>query len=302
MQGKLLYNEPLAQYTSWQVGGPARCLYKPVDQEDLAEFLRKLPPNEPLLWLGYGSNTLVRDGGFPGTVILLKGTLNQIRLLSDTAMQAGAGVGCARLARFAADAGLIGTEFLAGIPGTVGGALALNAGANGGNIWELVTEVTTIDRNGMQHQRNPQDYTIAYRQVSGPENEWFVSATLNLKPGSSTEAKERISNYLARRAATQPIGQSSAGSTFRNPSNGYAGQLIEAAGLKGWRYGGAEVSSKHANFIINIANATAEDIENLIKFVQNEVRQHSGVQLIPEVKIVGVLGNKDEQVQEPHGT
>lgn len=284
---RLKRNEPLANYTSWRVGGRAKYLYQPVNQADLIAFLTKLPVEEPLLWLGYGSNVLVRDGGFPGTVILTRGTLNNIDHISPNSIQAQAGVGCAKLARFAANAGLTGTEFLSGIPGTLGGALALNAGAMGGETWNLVQEVSTVDRTGIVHNRTPSDYQIGYREVIGPIDEWFLGATLLLQPGSITITQATIRRCLDSRATTQPIGLPTAGSTFRNPPDDYAGRLIEAAGLKGLRQGGAEVSTKHANFIVNLGNATAEDIETLIERIQKDVERCFGVLLVPEVRIVG---------------
>ena len=287
LRGELLQHEPLARYTSWRVGGPARTLYRPTDAADLALFLATLPPDEPLLWLGLGSNLLVRDGGFDGTVIALQGRLADIRIEGDR-LHAHAGASCARVARVAARAGLTGVAFLAGIPGTLGGALAMNAGAFGGEIWERVEQVETIDRAGRLHLRGPDDYTVNYRQVHGPAEEWFVGALLRLSHGDVSAEQARIRELLDRRAATQPTGQPSGGSTFRNPPGDHAARLIEAAGLKGYRVGGAEVSLKHANFVINTGQASAADIEALIEHIQKQVEQHSGVRLQTEVHIVGV--------------
>lgn len=287
MGSKLRYQVPLAEYTSWRVGGCVRCLYSPEDTEDLIAFLASLPTNEPLLWIGHGSNLLVRDGGFPGTAILTRGTLDEIEIIG-TSIRVQAGASCAKLARVAARAGLTGAEFLAGIPGTVGGALYLNAGAFGGEIWRLVQTVETIDRTGNIRQRKPSDYKIEYRNVRGPEEEWFIETILDLTPDSADMAQERIRSCLEKRAATQPIGVPSAGSTFRNPPGDHAGRLIELTGLKGFRQGGAEVSKKHANFILNVDKATATDIETLIQRIQIDVERIFGVRLIPEVKIVGV--------------
>lgn len=287
LRGELLHQEPLARYTSWRVGGPARTLYRPTDAADLALFLATLPPDEPLLWLGLGSNLLVRDGGFDGTVIALQGRLTDIRIEGDR-LHARTGASCARVARVAARAGLTGVAFLAGIPGTLGGALAMNAGAFGGEIWERVEQVETIDRAGRLHLRGPDDYTVNYRQVRGPAEEWFVGTLLKLSHGDVSAEQARIRELLDRRAATQPTGQPSGGSTFRNPPGDHAARLIEAAGLKGYRVGGAEVSLKHANFVINTGQASAADIEALIEHIQKQVEQHSGVRLQTEVHIVGV--------------
>lgn len=291
MGSELRYEVPLAEYTSWRVGGCVKCLYRPEDKEDLIAFLASLPDDEPLLWIGHGSNLLVRDGGFPGTAILTRGTLDELELSAPHSIRAQCGVSCAKLARFAARAGLTGAEFLAGIPGTLGGALALNAGAFGGNTWALISAVETVDRNGIVRQRLPQDFSINYRDVRGPEGEWFLEATLNLAPSAADVAQERIRVCLEQRAATQPIGIPSAGSTFRNPPGDYAGRLIESIGLKGLRFGGAEISKKHANFILNVGSATASDIETLIEKIQIDVEKSLGIRLIPEVKIVGVNTN-----------
>jgi UDP-N-acetylmuramate dehydrogenase len=285
-RGELRFDEPLARHTSWRVGGVARRFYRPADAEDLAAFLRELPADEPLLWLGLGSNLLVRDGGFAGTVIALKGRLDTIDTDGEV-LHAGAGASCARVARQAARAGLTGAAFLAGIPGTLGGALAMNAGAFGGETWPVVRAVRTIDRAGILRRRLPADYRVGYREVAGPAGEWFVGAELQLRPGDVAAEQAAIRGLLERRAATQPTGLPSAGSTFRNPPDDHAARLIEAAGLKGYRIGGAEVSPKHANFLINTGEATAADIEALITHVRDEVERRFGVRLQTEVHIVG---------------
>jgi len=289
LRGELRYDAPLAGHTSWRVGGRARRLYQPADRADLLRFLLDLAPDEPLLWLGLGSNLLVRDGGFPGTVILTRGCLEGLRRSGADGIQAEAGVSCAKLARFAARAGLTGAEFLAGIPGTLGGALAMNAGAFGGETWPLVRAVETVDRAGEVRGRSSADYRVGYREVQGPAGEWFLEAELALQAGDVTLGQARIRGLLERRAATQPIGLPSGGSTFRNPPGDHAARLIEAAGLKGLRRGGAEVSPKHANFIINTGGARAADIEALIEQVQVEVERHFGIRLVPEVQRVGVV-------------
>lgn len=205
-------------------------------------------------------------------------------------MKVGAGLSAARLARFLARHQLTGGEFFSGIPGTIGGALATNAGAFGGQTWELVKEVTTIDHQGQLHNRPKADYQIAYREVRPTNNrpeEWFIAAQLQFQPATDNADTDRIRILLDRRAQTQPIGKASAGSTFRNPPGDYAGRLIEASGLKGFRIGGACVSEIHANFIINTGNAHAADIENLIHQIQERVAKLHGVYLIPEVHIVG---------------
>ncbi len=287
LRGEMLWDESLAGYTSWRVGGPAKLLYRPADRADLANFLRGLDADEPLLWLGLGSNLLVRDGGFPGVVIATRGRLDVMRRDGTQGIYAEAGCACAKVARFAAGAGLVGAEFLAGIPGTLGGALAMNAGAFGGETWPLVRSVEMLDHRGEVSVRRPEDFEVAYRQVKGPDGEWFLAANLALEHGDTAQAKARIRSLLDRRSATQPTGLPSGGSTFRNPPGDHAARLIEAAGLKGMAMGGARVSEKHANFIINTGDASAADIEDLIEQVRDRVQQHSGVRLSTEVHRVG---------------
>ncbi|MDQ2696101.1 MAG: UDP-N-acetylmuramate dehydrogenase [Pseudomonadota bacterium] len=287
LRGTLLVNEPLSRYTSWRVGGPAERLYRPADLADLQAFLRRLPAAEPLFWLGLGSNLLVRDGGIRGTVILTQGALQNIDIDENGLIRAGAGVPCAKAARFAARHNRVGAEFLAGIPGTLGGALAMNAGAWGGETWERVAAVETIDRQGVIRTRRPKDFAVGYRHVQGPEQEWFVAAHLTLPAGDGHASLARIRELLERRARTQPTGVASCGSVFRNPPGDHAARLIDSAGLKGRCVGNACVSERHANFIINTGGARAADMEALIQQVAGTVARVHGVQLIPEVRIVG---------------
>ncbi len=286
-RGRLRLNEPMARHTSWRVGGPAERFYEPASVADLAAFLAELPAGEPLLWMGLGSNLLVRDGGVPGTVIMTSGLLNGLERRGEDRVRVEAGVACARVARFAARAGLKGAEFLAGIPGTMGGALAMNAGAFGGETWTVVDRVETLDRAGRHRERSSGDYRIGYRQVSGQADEWFIAAHLRLERGDARESSRRIRDLLKRRSDTQPMGQASCGSVFRNPAGDFAARLIEASGLKGRCVGGACVSEKHANFIVNTGGATAADIETLIREVADTVERFHGVRLVPEVKVVG---------------
>ena len=287
LRGELRLNEPLARHTSWRVGGPASCFYRPADAADLAVFLLGLDPQEPMLWLGLGSNLLVSDEGFAGTVVQTQGCLSALERVGEQGIRAESGVSCAKAARFAAKLGLTGVEFLAGIPGTMGGALAMNAGAYGGETWTNVRLVRTIDRHGTLRERKPAKFRIGYRQVQGPPGEWFLEAELDLKRGDASAGLERIRGLLEERGRAQPIGLPSCGSVFRNPPGDHAARLIEVAGLKGMRQGGAQVSAKHANFIINTGDASAGDIARLIARVQSEVERTSGVRLIPEVRRVG---------------
>jgi len=289
LRGNLLLDEPMAKHTSWRIGGPADRYYQPADLDDLALFLSQLPADEPVYWLGLGSNLLVRDGGIRGTLIATSGVVNGLEQLDANTVRAEAGVACAKVARFCARAGLSGAEFLAGIPGTMGGALAMNAGAFGGETWEVVTAVETLDRQGRRRQRTPDEFAIAYRHVSGPRGEWFVAAHLQLAPGGAPETLQaKIKSLLARRGDSQPTSLPNAGSVFRNPEGDYAARLIEASGLKGECEGAACVSDKHANFIINTGGATACDVETLIERVAQVVEEKHGVVLQREVHIMGV--------------
>jgi UDP-N-acetylmuramate dehydrogenase len=287
LRGKMRHDEPLSRHTTWRVGGPARCFYRPADRMDLLAFLQGIDPDEPILWLGLGSNLLVRDGGFNGTVIATQGRLEAIEWRSKQRLYVEAGVSCAKVARTAARAGLSGVEFLAGIPGTIGGALAMNAGAFGGETWRRVVQVETVDHRGQMHLRQPNEYEVGYRQVRGPAGEWFLATELALDMGDTESSQQAVRKLLEQRAASQPTRQPSCGSVFRNPPGHYAARLIEAAGLKGLSLGGAQVSEKHANFIINTGTAKAADIEGLIELVQQQVEQKTGVCLIPEVRRVG---------------
>ena len=291
--GTLRHREPLARHTVWGIGGLADRYFEPADIHDLAAFLAGLPEGEPLLWIGLGSNLLVRDGGVRGTVISTVG-LRAVEHVEPTKLQAQAGATGPRVARIAARHGLTGCEFLAGIPGSMGGALAMNAGAFGGETWPAVSEVETVDASGERRWRPASDYRYGYRTVDGPRHEWFVSCRLVLEPDAQRRAGIRIRELLAERAATQPTGARSCGSVFRNPPGDYAGRLIEASGLKGHRIGGAVISEKHANFIINDAHARAADVEALIATVVEEVERRQGVRLEPEVRIVGESAGEGE--------
>jgi UDP-N-acetylmuramate dehydrogenase len=283
---RVLRNESMSRHTSWHVGGPADLLFRPIDAADLAAFLQSLEPTLPILWIGLGSNLLVRDGGIRGAVIETHGVFSELERLSDSEVWCGSGVACAKVAKQCIKWGLGPAEFFAGIPGTLGGALAMNAGAFGGETWKHVLSVATLDRSGVRRERPAADYAVSYRHVVGPANEWFLGARLRFeqRPGVSSED---IRVLLARRKATQPIGEWSCGSVFTNPPGDHAARLIDTAGLKGFRIGGARVSEMHANFIVNDGTASAEDIERLIEHVMTTVRERHGVQLKPEVRIVG---------------
>jgi UDP-N-acetylmuramate dehydrogenase len=287
LRGELIENAAMSRFTSWAVGGPADRLYRPADKADLAAFLSSLDANEPLTFVGLGSNLLVRDGGIRGTVVLMRSCLNALSQ-KDGMVYAEAGVTCAKLARQTADWSFHGGAFFAGIPGSLGGALAMNAGAHGGETWAVIDSVETIDRAGCLYNRSPEEFEIAYRHVGMPvQDEWFIAAKLRFNSDENGVAMDEIRSLLAHRSETQPINQRSCGSVFRNPQGDYSARLIESCGLKGHRIGGAEVSEKHANFIVNADKASAADIEQLIGHVHNTVEEQCGVSLHAEVRVIG---------------
>ncbi len=285
--GRLLLNEPMSRYTSWRVGGKADRLYIPAGLADLRLFLKSTDASQPIYFIGLGSNLLVRDGGIRGTVVLMHNVLTEMKVDGDL-VYAQAGVTCAKLAKFCAKAAKQGAEFFAGIPGTLGGALAMNAGCYGAETWQVVHRVITINARGELNQRDAKEFVASYRHVLMPEQtEWFIAAWLNLKAGDEGVATQKIKDLLAKRLASQPLNLPSAGSTVRNPQGDYAARLIEASGLKAYIIGGAQVSEKHANFIVNIGGANALDIELLIKHMYETVLAKNGVALQQEVKVIG---------------
>lgn len=284
---QVLLNEPLARYTSWRVGGPADRLVLAESVSALQQLLQQLPADEPVTFIGLGSNLLVRDGGVRGTVVVMHQALQGLEMQGDR-IYAEAGVTCAKLARFAASQNKVGAEFMAGIPGTVGGALAMNAGCYGGETWQWVDAVKTMNRAGQVQVRAAAQYQPAYRHVVHPAaDEWFLAGWFKVPAGDGKASAEQIKQLLAKRLASQPLNMPSAGSTFRNPEGDFAARLIEASGLKGTTIGGAQVSEKHANFIVNLGEATAADIEMLIAQVKATVLEKQGVALIQEVKVIG---------------
>ncbi|MEE9331504.1 MAG: UDP-N-acetylmuramate dehydrogenase [Methylophilaceae bacterium] len=284
---RLFKNEPLDRYTSWRVGGKADRLFIPTGLEDLAEMLTGIDAEEPIYFIGLGSNLLVRDGGVRGTVIVMHQALKEIRM-DGAYLYAEAGVTCGKVAKFSAVNSKAGAEFLAGIPGTVGGALAMNAGCYGGVTWDIVHQALTIDRFGKTHVRNAHEFVTGYRTVEMPmPEEWFLGAWFDLLLGSPEEAARKIKELLATRLASQPLNFPSGGSTFRNPKGDYAARLIEESGLKGYQIGGAQVSPKHANFIVNVGGCSALDIELLIRHMKEAVLAKQGVALQQEVKVIG---------------
>lgn len=289
LRGVWRHNVAMSKLTSWRAGGVADHVYKPADLDDLVQFMRSLPGDELLYEVGLGSNLLVRDGGLRGTVLLLHGALSELRLEADGSLYAEAGVPGAKLARFAALHNLRGAEFFAGIPGTLGGMLAMNAGCYGSETWGSVSRVQTIDRCGEVRVRTFDEYEIGYRHAAlrVANDERYMAAWLKFQPGDGEVARQEIKALLGKRIASQPLHMPNAGSVFRNPPGDHAARLIEQCGLKGKRIGAAQVSEKHANFIVNLGAATAADIENLINEVQATVEQQTGVKLQCEVRIIG---------------
>ena len=292
MRGKLLRDAPLARHISWRCGGRADLAYAPADRDDLAAFLRQLPEDVPLTVIGLGSNLLIRDGGIRGAVVLMHAP-GGVLAVADGLVYAEAGVASPKLARFAAMHDCAEAEFLAGVPGTVGGALAMNAGCYGGETWTHVARVEIAQRDGTFAILEPKDFSIGYRSVlradGGAVDGVFTAAWFRFPHGDSTRARARIKELLAKRIATQPLNLPNAGSVFRNPEGDHAARMIEMCGLKGHVIGGASVSEKHANFIVNpSAAARASDIEALIAHVRAVVAEKTGVLLEPEVRVIGV--------------
>lgn len=285
---EILFDIPLRDLNSWRVGGVADQFYFCTDKEKLSYNLQKRNFKLPIMFIGLGSNTLFRDGGFRGTIIAMHKGLNHIKL-EDQLFYAESGVSCSKLAKYIARLGYANSAFLAGIPGTLGGALAMNAGCYGSETWDFVDKVLTIDQNGIEHLRKKEEFDIAYRHVENKKNpqEFFIAAWLEFQQGNKEKAESDIKKLLEKRKLTQPLNWPTAGSTFRNPDGHFAAKLIEESGLKGYQIGGAQVSEKHANFIINRGNASASDIENLITYIKAKVFKQTKIILETEIRIIG---------------
>jgi len=286
IRGEIINSEPMKKHTSLRVGGAAQYFYKPSDMDDLIHFLSLLDNDVPIFWLGRGSNILVRDKGLSGVVISSSKILREIKRINELTIKVEANVPCTMLAKKCIRWGLGPSEFFSGIPGSLGGALAMNAGAYGNETWERVVSVKTINRNGIIKNRISEEYQIDYRDVKGPINEWFVSAILKFE-SNKIPSMERQKEMLEQRKESQPLGKPSCGSVFRNPPGGFAAKLIEQSNLKGYRIGGASVSLKHANFIITDDSACANDVEQLIKYIRSTVKNLHDIELKCEVRIIG---------------
>lgn len=291
---EILQNVDIARYTTLKTGGRAESVFVPKSIDQLSQVLQQTPMNVPITFLGLGSNALIPDSGIKGLVIILQGSgLNQIQLVGEqhnATVVAQAGVACGQFARFCARLGFTDMEFMAGIPGTIGGALAMNAGCYGWETWDLVSTVKTMDRAGQIHDRAKSDFDIAYRSTVLTNNikpEYFVSAEFHLNIGEKSTSLDNIKQLLSQRNQSQPTNYPNCGSVFRNPLNNYAAKLIEACGLKGTKVGGAQISEKHANFIVNLGGASTQDILSLINLMQNSVKQKFNIQLEQEVKYLG---------------
>ena len=285
--GSLQQNHPLASYTAWKIGGPAEYFYQPHDLKDLTLFLKNNSAT-PILFLGAATNVLIRDGGIKNIVVYLRGSLNELERIDQLTLRAEAGVSCSRLLQQALHFSMTEAAFLAGIPGTVGGALRMNAGAHGDSIWNHVTAVETINKNGIIRLRNAQEFVHGYREVSGLDSqEWFIAGHFNFASGDLHKTEQHIRDLLLKRKASQPLDLPSCGSVFRNPPNDHAARLIESCNLKGARIGDAMISERHANFIVNLGNATSDNVEELMEKIITTVEKVHATKLIPEVKIIG---------------
>ena len=288
VRGRLEPNAPLADLTWFRVGGPAEVLFTPADEADLAAFLKAAPRDIPVYVIGVGSNLLVRDGGMPGVVIRMGRGFAEIKLEQGSRIRAGVAALDVRVARFAQDHGIDALTFLRGIPGTMGGALRMNGGAYGGETKDILVEARGVDRSGTIHVLAAADMHYSYRHCGVPEEMIFTEALLQGRAGEKGAIEAAMNRITESREATQPVKSRTGGSTFKNPPNNKAWQLIDAAGCRGLKIGDAQVSEMHCNFLINLGNATAADIETLGETVRRRVKENSGVELDWEIKRIGV--------------
>ena len=288
LRGRLVANAMLADITWFRVGGPAQVLFTPADAADLAYFLGRLPTHHPVVVIGLGSNLLVRDGGVPGVVIRLGRGFSQIAVEPESRIRVGTAVPDVKLSRAAADAGIAGLAFYRGVPGSVGGALRMNAGAHGRETKDVLVEASAVDRQGTIHVLPLEAMQLTYRHCGVPGDWIFTEALYQGSPGEAAEIHKQMQEVAEYREANQPIKERTGGSTFKNPPGSSAWKLIDAAGCRGLRVGGAKVSEMHCNFLINDSNASAEDIERLGETVRARVREASGVVLDWEIIRLGL--------------
>ena len=284
LEKNCVQNELLASHTSWKIGGRADIFFSPNSRDELSEFLKSNDCS--ITWLGNGTNILIRDGGVRGAVISTKKSFNNIQLLDRSNCKVEAGVSCFELAMHAVKNNIGPAAFFSGIPGSIGGALTMNAGCFGHETWEFVKSIEVIDRNGEIHHLDPKEFSISYRSVSFPFPLWFLSCDMTF-PDKGVTTMEELKSMRNSRIERQPLTENTCGSVFKNPDGNHAGDLIERSGLKGFRIGGCSVSEKHANFIVNDKRATARDIETLINHIQNTVKDRFGIDLDTEVRIIG---------------
>ena len=282
------YDESMVKHTSWGIGGCADLFYSPKNREDLVSFLSSIDPNIPITWIGKGTNILVRDGGIRGVVISTKSFLKEIEKTSEYLYKVEAGVTCVELALFCQKNGIGPAAFFSGIPGSIGGALTMNAGSFGMETWDLVIEVEVINEKGDISFLEKESFDIAYRTVTFPFRLWFLSCSMFLSSDEQT-TKDNLIELRNQRIRTQPLSEDTCGSVFKNPPGNFAGALIDESGLKGFKIGSASISEQHANFIVNEGGATAGDIENLIKHTRQVVKKNYDIDLQPEVRIIGEL-------------
>lgn len=289
LRGRLVANQPLASFTWFRAGGPAQAFFTPADEDDLAYFLEHLPSDIPLTLIGAGSNMIIRDGGVPGVVMRLAGkAFTEVTVEDNYCIRAGAAVPDVKVARAAAEAGIAGLSFFRGIPGSIGGALRMNAGAHGGEVTDVLIEARGLDRQGRGHTFTHADMGFSYRHSTAPADIIFTQALFQGRPGVPAEILAEMDEITAAREAAQPIKEKTGGSTFKNPPGNKAWQLVDAAGCRGLIVGDAQVSPMHCNFLINRGNATSADIENLGEEVRRRVKETSGVELEWEIKRIGI--------------
>ena len=288
LRGRLIANQSLSELTWFRVGGPAQVLFTPADENDLAYFLSHLPAEIPVTVIGLGSNLIVRDGGVPGVVVRLGRGFSEITVEDGYRLRAGTAVPDVKLARAAAEAGIDGLAFYRGIPGGLGGALRMNAGAHGGETKDTLIEARGVDRAGRVRVFTNGDFGFSYRHSHVPADVIFTAALFQGRPGETAAILAEMDRITSAREASQPIREKTGGSTFKNPPGQKAWQLIDAAGCRGLTQGGAQMSTMHCNFLINTGGATAADIEGLGEEVRRRVKDHSGVELEWEIKRIGL--------------